>query len=442
MSATAYQTTEPIHSPTRNRISVEDRAFHDWYRFVLSFPPHLVRHYLDVFDPPSGTAVLDPFCGTGTTLVEGMKLGFDVCGIEANPMAHFASTVKTSWRVDGAGLAAASKRLAKRAQDQLDEEGFPEPEENAKVRERNLFGLHSLNSEQDALLLKGSISQIPLHRVLTLLEKIGRSKDEFKDIQRLAVAKSLVGPVGNLHFGPEVGVLRKKRLDAPVVSHWLDNVLGSASDLDVVASARIPNSRVHLADSRNSIRSIREQSIGALFTSPPYPNEKDYTRTTRLESVLLDFIGTRSELRSLKKGLLRSNTRNIYVSDRDHEIGLRYPRIKKMCVAIEDRRKELGKTSGFERLYWKVTASYFGGMERHLESLKRVLIPGAKLGYVVGDQASYFRIPIKTGEILAEIAESIGYEVASIDLFRTRLATATKEQLREEVVILRWRGGA
>jgi hypothetical protein len=27
-----------------------------------------------------------------------------------------------------------------------------------------------------------------------------------------------------------------------------------------------------------------------------------------------------------------------------------------------------------------------------------------------------------------------------IDLFRTRLATATKEQLREEVVLLRWRG--
>jgi hypothetical protein len=27
-----------------------------------------------------------------------------------------------------------------------------------------------------------------------------------------------------------------------------------------------------------------------------------------------------------------------------------------------------------------------------------------------------------------------------VDLFRTRLATATKEQLREEVVLLRWPG--
>jgi hypothetical protein len=47
---------------------------------------------------------------------------------------------------------------------------------------------------------------------------------------------------------------------------------------------------------------------------------------------------------------------------------------------------------------------------------------------------------IKTGEILARIAESLGYVVVDIDLFRTRLSTATKQQLREEVVVLRWPG--
>jgi len=65
---------------------------------------------------------------------------------------------------------------------------------------------------------------------------------------------------------------------------------------------------------------------------------------------------------------------------------------------------------------------------------------GAQLAYVVGDQASYLRVMIRTGQILADIAGSIGYEVGSIDLFRTRLATATQEQLREEVVVLRWPG--
>jgi hypothetical protein len=114
--------------------------------------------------------------------------------------------------------------------------------------------------------------------------------------------------------------------------------------------------------------------------------------------------------------------------------------IQRIAGAIEARRIELGKTSGFEKLYARVTKLYFGGMTRHLMDLRSVLRPGAQLAYVVGDQASYLRVMIRTGQILADIAKSIGYEVVAIDLFRTRLATATREQLREEVVILRWPG--
>jgi hypothetical protein len=47
---------------------------------------------------------------------------------------------------------------------------------------------------------------------------------------------------------------------------------------------------------------------------------------------------------------------------------------------------------------------------------------------------------IRTSAILAEIAESLGYEVVRTDLFRTRIATATKAQMREEVLVLRWPG--
>jgi hypothetical protein len=79
-------------------------------------------------------------------------------------------------------------------------------------------------------------------------------------------------------------------------------------------------------------------------------------------------------------------------------------------------------------------------MARHLAELRSVLRPGAQLAYVVGDQASYLQVLIRTGELLADIAQRLGYEVKGIDLFRTRLATATKQQLREEVVLLKWRG--
>jgi hypothetical protein len=91
-------------------------------------------------------------------------------------------------------------------------------------------------------------------------------------------------------------------------------------------------------------------------------------------------------------------------------------------------------------MYARLTKLYFGGMARHLAELRKVLRPGAHLAYVVGDQASYLRVMIRTGQILGGIAQALGYELENIDLFRTRLATATREQLREEVVILRWPG--
>ena len=141
-----------------------------------------------------------------------------------------------------------------------------------------------------------------------------------------------------------------------------------------------------------------------------------------------------------KKSLIRSNTRGVYKEDADDEWIANHTEIKRIADSIEARRKVLGKTSGFENLYGRVTRLYFGGMARHLAELRKVLRPGAKLAYVVGDQASYLRILIRTGELLAGIAQSLGYELVRIDLFRTRFATATKAELREEVVILRWPG--
>ena len=195
-----------------------------------------------------------------------------------------------------------------------------------------------------------------------------------------------------------------------------------------------------LTDSRELHSILSPESIDAVFTSPPYPNEKDYTRTTRLESVILGILNNKAELRELKKSLLRSNTRNVYKGDNDDSWINNHEEIQRIAAEIENRRISMGKTSGFEKLYSKVTKLYFGGMARHLAEMRPFLKPGAFLGYVVGDQASYLRVMIRTGQLLADIATSLGYQVVSIDLFRTRIATATREQMREEVIVLQWPG--
>ena len=95
-----------------NKLYSEDRAVHEWYRFVLSFPPHLVRSYLERFGIDENHRVLDPFCGTGTVLVECKKLGLSSVGIEANPIAHFASQVKVDWQINPNGLLDHARQIA------------------------------------------------------------------------------------------------------------------------------------------------------------------------------------------------------------------------------------------------------------------------------------------------------------------------------------------
>lgn len=431
--------TSPLPVKENNRLRAEDFCVHDWYRFVLSYPPHLVRDYLTRFGAGFGMAVLDPFCGTGTTLVECKKLGVESIGMEANPMPCFASRVKVDWSVDPDELLRHAEGVAAAASEALELNGFDEPEDTPLFRTSRPRGeLRKLTPETAALLLSNSISPVPLHRALVLAEVLQTMRDErFACYERLALAKALVFGISNLTFGPEVGVGRPKD-DAPVTLLWIRAVRSMVDDLRVVQGLGETDAHVHLADARQAFKVIEPESVDAVITSPPYPNEKDYTRTTRLESVLLGFIRTKQELRALKQDLVRSNTRGVYKSDQDDELVAGNDAIQQIAREIEARRVALGKTSGFERLYARVTKLYFGGMKRHLADLRPVLRPGARLAYVVGDQASYLRVMIRTGQILADIADSLGYEVTGIDLFRTRLATATKEQLREEVVLLRW----
>jgi len=427
-----------------NKLRIEDQSVHDWYRFVLSFPPHLVRDYITRFGLGDETVVLDPFCGTGTTLVECKKLGVPSIGVEANPMPRFASRVKIDWSADPRSLLRHAKEIAVAASRNLAEDGLEEfqslplfKQGKTKQTTRDLL---TLAPEAQDLLLTNSISPIPLHRVLVLLEELQRARHElFTQYERLALAKALVFEISNLEFGPEVGVGPAKS-DAPAITFWLDAIQSIADDLSGMSDRSEVPAVVHQADSRNLLNILKPNSIDAVITSPPYPNEKDYTRTTRLESVLLGFIRNKQDLRALKQDLVRSNTRGVYKNDRDDLLVQDHLEIQQIADAIETRRIELGKTSGFEKLYARVTRLYFGGMTKHLADLRTLLRAGAQLAYVVGDQASYLRVMIRTGQLLADIADSLGYEVTGIDLFRTRLATATKEQLREEVVLLRWPG--
>ena len=69
--------------------------------YPAKFIAQLPRALLDALPVPPGTAVLDPFCGGGTTLAECQRRGLPSVGIDLNPIACLMARVKTAPRPDG-----------------------------------------------------------------------------------------------------------------------------------------------------------------------------------------------------------------------------------------------------------------------------------------------------------------------------------------------------
>lgn len=68
---------------------------HNFYRYPARFSPQFARAAIEVFSEP-GDVVLDPFMGSGTTLVEASALGRHSLGSDISALAVFLARVKTT----------------------------------------------------------------------------------------------------------------------------------------------------------------------------------------------------------------------------------------------------------------------------------------------------------------------------------------------------------
>src|SRR5258708_29523149 len=72
-------------------------------------------------------------------------------------------------------------------------------------RKKKQAQLKTLPIESMKLLLTDSISPLPLHKTLVLIEELrGNFNARCQPYELLALAKALVNSISNLHFGPEV----------------------------------------------------------------------------------------------------------------------------------------------------------------------------------------------------------------------------------------------
>lgn len=402
----------------------ENGEVHDWYRFVWGFSDHLVAGLLEEWDLPKASNLLDPFCGTGTTLVECLKRGHSPTGIDASPASLFAARVKTRWSLTATrALRALDSVLA--AENKL-------PRDLAAYRNDPTYQY----LDSSGMIERGWISPRPLQRCLALKTAIKRSVAEtaYRDFLMLALLDTVVQAASNVRFGPELYVGRT-RADASVIDEFASRALTMASDLTILRRTDA-RAAVVRGDSRTSaaFASVPGKFVGVIC-SPPYPTEHDYTRNARLELAFLEAVSDVNSVRSIKKRMIRSHTKGVYARDRDWRLAWTHPVLNKVLIEIEENVADRGH--GFARLYSTVVASYFGGMYRHFRSVRPALARRALCAYVVSDQAGYANVPIPTATILADLASAVGFSVVDVRHWRDRQSTTTGRVIKEEILILK-----
>jgi hypothetical protein len=196
-------------------------------------------------------------------------------------------------------------------------------------------------------------------------------------------------------------------------------------------SQRIPT-KVKLTSSKDS-KSFRNLSnkVDLIITSPPYPNDLEYTRQTRLEMYILGDAKSMDDVQSIKRSMVKGSTKLIYNADTPREYVLRSKSIQK--IAREILLKTSGKSWGFD--YPLMIQMYFSDMYECLENYFHCLVTGGTALLVVGDQTIQ-GVLIPVAEILEEMSKEIGFSEARIELHRERRSSNHDIPIPEENLVL------
>lgn len=416
----------PISDSASGSIAELNGAVHHWYETVLGYSEDLVSQELTLLADSAKKRIIDPFCGSGTTLVECMKRGINCVGIDANPASYFATKVKTTWNLLGSRLAELCQEIRQR---------YPKVACDTPSLRRDQTYVYLENS---GMIERGWISLQPLWKALAIKACIGklRTSSKYKNALTLALIAEVTHGASNVKFGPEL-YCGDSRVDHDVLSGFCKRVLQMTEDLDRVTKIEAGIAQVVLGDARDcsgALNGLSRNRFTALITSPPYPTEHDYTRNARLELAFLEEVSDRESLRRIKRRMIRSHTKGIYKQDSDSELVEQNKAVQRIVTTLQ--RKVRHKDHGFARLYPKVVKEYFGGMKKHLASIKPILSSGARCTYIVGDQSSYLRVHIPTSEILSSVAGEVGFKTLEIRHWRKRWSTTTARELDENILVL------
>jgi len=355
-------------------------------------------------------------------------------GIDVNPMAVFASRVKTTWDLDIQAI--------------LQEKDVLFSNVRPKIRDLTISSQTSLEhyvethdmsrevlQESLALLSDENIDPILVTKCLigrTQIEKI--SDPKIRDFFGLALASTLVKSA-NIRSDPE-SRRRNPKVGVSVLQTFDNHMKMMISDLIHLKRLRAGETRIEQGDARQVLKLLGCETVRGVITSPPYPVDTDYTRQTRLELAILGLVRQLNDLQRIEQTMIRGSRRQIFKEDHDFDQVQDFPEIQAVISELVNQYHKAKDPSDYSKMYPRLLGEYFGGMYSHLEQLYEVLKPDGWAAYVVGDKMLFKKIPIRTAEILAKLAHRLDYKIKGIEFWRNRVSSVHKDPLPENILFL------
>src|SRR3989338_2220209 len=258
-------TLESIRKIDWNDTQYSGNGVHNLHPYFAKFSPS-IPYYIITSLSKRGAIVLDPYCGSGTTLVESKILGRNSIGIDANPIACLISRVKTCDISDDE-----IKAIKETLRDLNTEINFTYHDSKSKDTFFEKITIPEFHN-RDYWFNKNV--QYELAIISAKIKSLGSEK--IKDILRLALSRIIVKVSNQQSESRYKRVLKKInngesfRLFLEHVNNIIINLLELRSLSDKETYVKVFNK-----DSRE-INFIDTNTVDLIITSPPYLNSWDY----------------------------------------------------------------------------------------------------------------------------------------------------------------------
>jgi len=377
---------------------------HRWFRYSAGFSAEWAEQEIEKHKVGGQLNVLDPFAGSGTTLLAAESDKVNAVGFESHPFIYRVAKAKLNWNVD-------HKLLRKR---------YLEILSHAKNNVKK-------STRIEVALLGKCFMPAALNKLDSLKDIYQCKFDDGSMINELI----WLGITGIIRACSTAGtaqwqyVLPNKK-KSKVLDPFDAFAFKMEQIIEDILYAKQNNwtstSNIIMTDARNPELEVREQ-FDLVITSPPYPNNYDYADATRLEMTFWGEVTGWADLHgAVRQYLLRSCSQHS-AKDKLHLDNLLEDKIlvpikfelSKACRELEKIRL----TKGGKKTYHTMAAAYFTDLGYVFKALRSICKRGAKLCFVIGDSAPY-GVYLAVDSWLGELALSAGFKSYSFEKLRDR----------------------